>query len=194
MMQKAIMICWIMFLSGIVYGGNPLNVNRIKKGENLEKAAEVSVSQFFQNRIHNKIKKANVGNWEIFYEDSEWVYYGYPVFQFSLFSNSRTIDSLYKVKLSSLTNEFPGFKTITGIEIRNGLYNRLFNQMKSIDPDITDIRFDGDYEAALALDNIEIRQNIICIYTAVRRKPLQAILSYDKTNGSLKSITMSKNE
>ncbi|MBI3396405.1 MAG: hypothetical protein HY042_11260 [Spirochaetia bacterium] len=101
-----------------------LYVKEIQSGRHLNVARAVAPEVFFQKRMENRVRKANVGNWEILLEDAEYVYFGYPVFA-RLLSDDRIVQDLFKVETKGLTNFFPGYRTVTGALIKPAIYARI---------------------------------------------------------------------
>jgi len=85
-----------------------------------EQAQTVSVTQFFDYRMKNQLRKAHVGNWMILHEDAQFVYFGYPRFA-GLFDERRLVEVLYRVPLAEVQVAFPGWKTLDGIAVRQQL-------------------------------------------------------------------------
>lgn len=88
----------------------------IRKGEYLERAKETTVEDFFQKRMKNKIKKVMGANWEILFESSEFIYFGYPLISF--FREETFVEELFKVNRNQLESEFPTYKRYDGIEMK----------------------------------------------------------------------------
>jgi len=105
------------------------SVEDIQRGSALEKVVTVNVSEFFRLRMQNRIRKANVGNFEILFEDGNYLYFGKPVFS-SIFGDKRIVPDLYRVDESALAREFPGFRRIDGVLLRD----RLIEEMHRTQP------------------------------------------------------------
>ncbi len=92
-----------------------IRVTSVKQGQHLDQAVAQSVDDFFAKRMKNRIKKILGYNWEILWRTEEWIYFGYPK------GGSREkqyVETLYKVNQAQLKNDFPGFETITGQQVR----------------------------------------------------------------------------
>lgn len=105
-------------------GAGRISVSEIESGRDLERARPSTVIEFFERRMSNRPRKANVGSWQILHATEDTVYYGYPVFA-NLLSGSRAVDALYRVDRSLLASEFPGYARITGLEVKSSLYDAL---------------------------------------------------------------------
>ncbi len=90
------------------------------KQEWQSQAQSVSVSQFFNYRMQNRLRKALVGNWMILHEDAQFVYFGYPRFA-GIFDDRRLVEILYRVPLTELNQVFPGWRQCDGIWVQNEL-------------------------------------------------------------------------
>jgi hypothetical protein len=134
-----------------------LIVEEIQKGDKLEQANEVDIHFFFNKRMQNKPRKANVGTWEILYKDNDWIYFGYPKFS-SIFSPTRLIESLFKVSRSELDNKFPEYENIQGMQVRMKLYDAIFKYKKKNLEDTNHIIV--DYNFIPKLDNNQIQLSI----------------------------------
>ena len=86
-----------------------ISVNAVSKGKQLDKAIEKECTVFIQNRSENKPRKTMVGLWLILFEDSEWVYWGYPKFR-TILSDRRYVDELYKTDKKKLSELNPNYK------------------------------------------------------------------------------------
>lgn len=119
-------------------------------------AQTVSVQTFFESRMLNRLRKAQVGNWLILYEDAEYVYFGYPRFA-GLFDDRRLVENLMRVSLSDLNNRFPGWKNIDGIWVREQLLAKFTGQSIAqwqavLQADRISIQGQGETGQPLALD------------------------------------------
>lgn len=87
----------------------PYSVQRIEKGELLDKATLATVQTFFNDWLNKRPRKAMVGCWFILYKDADFVYWGMPVFK-GIFSDDRTVESFYKTPKVVLDEQFPLYK------------------------------------------------------------------------------------
>jgi hypothetical protein len=83
---------------------------------------ELSVEEFFQRRMNNRIKEKMVKKrCEILATDSQYVYFGYPYG----IDAERKVDTLFKTSISALNDQFPSYKTIEGYHVRNSIMTHL---------------------------------------------------------------------
>ena len=94
-----------------------LYVEKIQEGKLLDKAKPKDVSFFFSMRMQNRLRKVNVGNWEVLFEGEKKVYFGFPKLD-SLFNSKRIVEDLYWVDALELERQFSHFQNFTGVELR----------------------------------------------------------------------------
>ncbi len=105
-------------------------VEDVSQGKKLETAINISTEEFFMKRMQNKLRKVNVGYWDILYEDSSFIYIGYPRLK-GIFSNRRIIDTLYKTDVILLKQILPKYKEIQGFVMRQKIYEPLQTYLSS---------------------------------------------------------------
>ncbi len=128
-MKKCIIlqILWILAILFFTSCTSSLKVNEIKSGAGLEFAVEKDVNFFFECRMKNRIKKIQGYNWEILYNDEDFVYFGYPE---SMFSSEMKVQNLYKVRKDDLQKSFPSYETVEGHHIQRAVSEALHKDEK----------------------------------------------------------------
>jgi len=129
-------------------------VDDILIGKNLNQAKEISLNDFFSKRMQNKIRKINVGNWDILYQNTDFVYIGYPYLK-SIFSGKRIIDTLYKINTEVLNLGLPNYKNIEGFLIQQKIYEIINQYQKNNNPNV-DFYFNENLNSKLTQTTIEI--------------------------------------
>lgn len=168
-------------------GGGGTDATVIQRGSELANARQSSVDEFFQRRIHNQVRKANVGYWVILFQDEEWVYYGRPRFRFAIFFEQRVVDDLYRVRRRELARDFPGYRLITGLEMRPYLYPSIMRHVRAVNPGARDLRFRGDYRAFLAHGTVTITQDVD-LNDAEGTRFFSYRLTFDARTGELRCV------
>jgi len=184
-MKKIISVILIV----MIFGCNKyLYVDDILQGKNLEKAQEISVNDFFNKRMQNKIRKINVGNWDVLFQNDDFVYIGKPRLK-NIFSEKRIIDTLFKVYNNHLISQLPQYKSIEGYIIRQKIYSSIQNY-KIQNSENKDFYVSEKYVSELKSGTIEIQisvsdnENANEIY----------ILIFDKNTLELLEINKLKNK
>lgn len=103
--------------SFFVFSSCKMTAVSIRKGEHLEKAVEIPVEDFFLKRMKNTIKKTNFGNWDILFDDGNFVYFGFTLLRF--FGESPIVEVIYKTNKLRLEEKFPMYQKFDGIERNN---------------------------------------------------------------------------
>jgi hypothetical protein len=110
--------------------GKTIYVHDVQSGRKVDRAHEIDVNHFFSLRMENKLRKINVGNWDILLETDEYVYIGKPRVK-NLFSEKRIIDTLYKIRTPDLRTQLPKFKDVEGFKIKQQCREIIFDEKKS---------------------------------------------------------------
>lgn len=152
----------------MLFGCNKyIYVDDVMKGLNLEKAREITYNEFFQKRMENKLRKINVGNWDILYTDSNFVYIGKPKLK-RLFSNVRILDTLYKTDIETLKTNIPQYKEIQGFILKQKAYLEIMSTKndtlyvypsEKFDAQITEKTIEININATLS-DSSKVKYNI----------------------------------
>ncbi len=103
-------------------GKPPYNVAKIGQGKLLEYAKSADIHQFFQAWMQKRPRKALVGCHFELYQDTEYLYWGKPIFQ-RLFSDKRVVQEFFKTPLEDITTQFPNYKKVWGNVVRLKLQN-----------------------------------------------------------------------
>ncbi len=111
-MLKAALVLRAVFSSALL-------VEEVEEGKHLERASVASVDDFLGKRSQNRERKANVGNWEVLFEDDAHVYFGMPIFSSLafLFDDVRVIEVLYRVDRAELSRRWPTYRQLEGREL-----------------------------------------------------------------------------
>ncbi len=110
-----------------------INLKSVLQGKELDKAIETDLKIFFERRITNTIKKAlYVGNWEILFEDEEFVYYGKGSFSLLSFIGIERInlEELFKVSKKELIEKFPIYKKFDGRVLKSQYCSEIYSNTK----------------------------------------------------------------
>lgn len=174
-MIRPLLISFLFLLS--CAGTAQMNVAEIESGHGLERARESSVAEFFERRMSNKPRKANVGSWEILHTTDDFVYYGYPVFA-SLLSGARGVEILYRVDRKALSTGFPGYAQVTGLQIKSALFDALQNE----NCELRDVQ--AHWKTKLEKDRIIVA--ISCV-----NRPARYRAEFSSTDGSITSVVRS---
>lgn len=90
-------------------------IKEIKKGQHLNLAVEKDLSHFLNMRMKNSIKKVLAFNTEIFLESDPYLYYGYVK---GYEREELYVEELFKIRIEEAQRLFPGYRKLTGIEIK----------------------------------------------------------------------------
>jgi hypothetical protein len=143
-----------------------INLKSVLEGKNLLEALNSSVEIFFERRMENKIKKTiYVGNWEILFEDENYIYYGKGYFSLLSFLGIERInlDELFKVSKKELEQKFPVYKNFDGRILMSKYCSGIYSKTKLEKKEV--LKFYKDCKADLNIDGIRIQ---IKIHTSKR--------------------------
>ena len=170
----------ISFILTIVCMQCSMNSGDIRKGEYLERAKETSVDDFFEKRMQNRIKKVLGANWEILFESTEFVYFGYPLISF--FREGTFLDEFFKVKKVQIELDFPSYKNFDGIEMKKLCYESM-NEFKQVN------RYPStDCKAKLEINRILVYANLSHKVEQNQYKTEKYLIEFDKKNLKRQSI------
>jgi len=137
----------------------PYSVQRIEKGELLDKATLKSVHTFFNDWLNKRPRKARVGCWFILYKNEDFVYWGIPVFK-GLFSNDRTVETFYKTSKTALDEQFPLYKNYH----QDFIWQRLYTIIKQDTTGIVTVRRDKALKGFIKGNQLQIEVSCRLIY------------------------------
>lgn len=152
----------------------------IRKGEYLNRAKETSVEDFFEKRMQNRIKKVLGANWEILFESSEFVYFGYPLISF--FREGTFLDEFFKVSKPQIELDFPPYKSFDGIFMKKVCYDSV-SEFKKANQNVS-----IDCRAKLERNQILIHANLRFKTDENQYKIEKYRIEFDKKNLKRQSI------
>jgi hypothetical protein len=104
----------------------------------------------------NRPRKAAVGSYMILFSDAEWVYWGYPVFYWNLFSSRRVLKEYYKTGRSDLEKKFPEYSKYQGYDLRLRIHAEVTAYKKRKNESYRSIHTGYNFSAGLAADKIYV--------------------------------------
>ena len=137
----------------------PYSVQRIQKGELLDKATLASVRTFFNDWLNKGPRKAMVGCWFILQEDASFVYWGMPIFK-GVFSADRTVDAFYKTSKKELDEQFPWYKQ----QDQDLIWQRLYTIIKQKTIGVVSVRRDKALKGFIKKNQLHIEVSCGLIY------------------------------
>ncbi len=156
----------------------------IRRGEYLDKAKETTAEDFFEKRMKNRIKKVQGANWEILFEASDFIYFGYPVI--AIFREGTFLEEFFKVDRSKLESDFPSYKKFDGIDMKTRCYDLLTEQKNGNQGGLS---HSFDCSATLEENSILVSGNIIFRQSDGQIKTEKYLIRFDKENLKKESIT-----
>lgn len=108
--SKIILIIFAIFI--ISSCGSSIEYNKVKEGQQLEKAKEITLNTFVQIWMSNRKSKADTNCYELFRDDN-YTYFGKNYLK--LYGLTK---SIYKVQNIQLDSIFKNFRNIDGQEIK----------------------------------------------------------------------------
>lgn len=148
------------FCSSCIYTKVPESVKLktiggLKTEEGQESCIETNQEEFFEKMINQRLSKIEGNNWDIFYKDTAYIYYGHTL----LTKKGLYVDRAFKVK-RNLIKEFPKFEEVKFHEIRSTILNYAYK----------DYSFGENYTIKEANDSFRLRGPIIFIDTKRKYK------------------------
>jgi hypothetical protein len=137
----------------------PYSVQRIEKGELLDKATLATVHAFFNDWINKRPRKARVGCWFVLYENESFVYWGMPVFK-GISSNNKTVEVFYKTSKTELDKQFPLYKK----NYQDFVWQRLYAIIKQETIGIVTVRRDKALKGFIKDNQLHIEVSCSLIY------------------------------
>ncbi|HMZ67183.1 MAG TPA: hypothetical protein PK079_20855 [Leptospiraceae bacterium] len=110
----------VLLIMGFLLNCSEISIREIKEGKHLDKAKSSTVDHFLQLRMKNSIKKIIAHNTEIILERPDFIYYGFV--KGGNWDNLY-VEELFKVSHPELQKFFPGFRNLTGVEIKREIYS-----------------------------------------------------------------------
>jgi len=101
----------------------------VRRGEYLDNAKEITVEDFFEKRMKNRIKKVQGANWEILFESGDFIYFGYPLIK--LFREGTFLEEFFKVDRFKLEADFPSYKKFDGINMKSRCFELLGEKIQN---------------------------------------------------------------
>ncbi len=128
-MKKVVFISFLTLLFVSCGTGNSyVNYNDAKNGNELSRAKEVSVNDFFKHRMESEIKSIPGKDWMILNEQNGFVYFG----KFKVQNKSidyQTIEPFYKVNKAHLEKKFPSYENTTGKHVKGKFFHQFIKPL-----------------------------------------------------------------
>jgi hypothetical protein len=129
------------------------------KTEKGRSCIETNQEEFFGKMINQRLSKIEGNNWDIFFKDTVYIYYGHTL----LTKKGLYVDRAFKVK-RILIEEFPKFEEVKFHQIRSTILNYAYK----------DYSFGENYSVKEANDSFRLRGPIIFVDTKRKYKTWKA--------------------
>lgn len=138
----------------------PYSVQRIQKGDLLDKATLASVHTFFNNWLNKRPRKVMVGCWFVLYQDEAFVYWGMPVFKRLFGKDNKIVERFYKTSKKELEEQFPLYKN----HYQDFLWQRLYTIIKATMKGVVSVRRDKILTGFIKNNQLNINLSCALIY------------------------------